>query len=255
MRRPFSVVRTVPPSDWMAMISAGLPWRLAVSASVCATTCSHPSAMTSTAPTFGMPAIRRERVVRHPHVRPELPASGEVRQRHRHRRRRCGDALGDDRRADHRRHDEDVIARADAAVRAAVAEEAGSRADRCRTSTDRPAFSRSPRSSGGSAEPRQPAGGTPAARSPRPRLLATLCVWTCAPAAMSAVARPIGLPYLITGSPAAIVAQRDLVARRDRLAHGQRRCRRGPADRPASSGCSAVATLSRSLMTSAAFTG
>ena len=55
MRRPFSVVRTVPPSDWIAMISAGLPWRLAVAASVCATTCSHPSAMTSTAPTFGCP--------------------------------------------------------------------------------------------------------------------------------------------------------------------------------------------------------
>ena len=53
MTLPFSVARTVPPSDWMATMSAGLPWARAASASTCATTCSHPSAMTTTAPTLG----------------------------------------------------------------------------------------------------------------------------------------------------------------------------------------------------------
>ena len=51
--RPRSIVRIVPPASWMAMISAGLPARRAAAASVCAMTCSHPSATTSTAPTLG----------------------------------------------------------------------------------------------------------------------------------------------------------------------------------------------------------
>ena len=40
-------------------------------------------------------------------------------------------------------------------------------------------------------------------RSPRPRVLDTLCVCTCAPAGMSCDATPIGLPYFTTASPAA----------------------------------------------------
>ena len=75
----------------------------------------------------GMRAVGGQRLVRDAHVGPELPAAGQVRQRHADRRGSRGDALGDDRRTDHGRHDEHVVARADAAVGAAVAEEARAR--------------------------------------------------------------------------------------------------------------------------------
>ena len=97
----------------------------------CATTCSQPSAMTSTAPTLGCPQYAGERVVGDAHVGAELAAAGEVRQRGAERRRRRGDPLGDDRRADDRRHDEHVIARADAAVAAAIAVEPWTCSHRC----------------------------------------------------------------------------------------------------------------------------
>jgi len=44
--------------------------------------------------------------------------------------------------------------------------------------------------------------GMACARSPRPRALATLCVCTWVPGAISDEALPIGLPYLMTRSPA-----------------------------------------------------
>ena len=53
MSIPFAVARSVPPSLWIATMYASLPARRASSASRCATTCSHPSATTMTAPTFG----------------------------------------------------------------------------------------------------------------------------------------------------------------------------------------------------------
>ena len=120
---PFSVVRTVPPSDWIATISTGLPCRLAASARVCATTCSQPSAMTSDGADVGMAAVGGEGVVGHAHVGPELPASRQVRHRGADRLNRGRDALGDDRRADDRRHDQHVVPRADAAVRPAIPQE------------------------------------------------------------------------------------------------------------------------------------
>ena len=74
-----------------------------------------------------MPAIRRQRLVRRVHVGAELAAPGGVRQRGADRRDRRGDALGDDRRADHGRHDEQMVAHADAPVGPAVAEECRTR--------------------------------------------------------------------------------------------------------------------------------
>ena len=73
---------------------------------------------------IGMAAVGRERVVGYAHVRTELSTPGEVRQGHTERRRGRRDALGDDRRADHRRDDEDVVARSDAAIGAAESAEA-----------------------------------------------------------------------------------------------------------------------------------
>ena len=54
-------------------------------------------------------------------------------------------------------------------------------------------------------------------RSPRPRVLARLCVCTWAPAAMSHDAVPMGLPYFTTASPAAMGRERDLVSAWNRL--------------------------------------
>ena len=85
----------------------------------------------------------------------------------------------DDRRADHRRHDEHVIAHADAAVRPPIARE---------TRTFSHPRALRPRASavalvGRLGQPHARLGATRARpRSPRPRLLATLCVCTCAPA-------------------------------------------------------------------------
>src|SRR5688500_16185011 len=90
-----------------------------------------------------------------------------------------------------------MIAHADAPVRAAVALERDPTVATSRTH----GF---PLSSGGSAiRPSVPIelGRT---RSPRPRALETLWVWTCAPTGMSAVATPIGLPYFMTALPDAI---------------------------------------------------
>ena len=50
---PLAMARGVPPSPWIETIADGLPAARADSASICATTCSQPSATTSTAPTFG----------------------------------------------------------------------------------------------------------------------------------------------------------------------------------------------------------
>jgi len=50
---PRAVARTVPPSPWIETICAGLPACRAVSARYWATSCSQPSAITTTAPTFG----------------------------------------------------------------------------------------------------------------------------------------------------------------------------------------------------------
>jgi hypothetical protein len=52
---PRAIVAGVPPVAWMAIISVGFPARRPASASSCAMICSHPSATTSTAPTFGCP--------------------------------------------------------------------------------------------------------------------------------------------------------------------------------------------------------
>src|SRR5471030_2011464 len=82
-----------------------------------------------------------------------------------------------------------MIPHADAAVRAAVALEL------CH------GFPRSP---GGSAIRASSGAASDRGRSPRPRVLATLWVWTCAPGGIAAVATPIGLPYLTTFSPAGI---------------------------------------------------
>ena len=95
---------------------------------LCATTCSQPSAMTSTAPTLGCAAVGGQRVVGHAHVGPELSAARQMRQRGADRRSGRGrHALRDDRRTDHGRHDEHVVARADAAVGPTIAVKTGTR--------------------------------------------------------------------------------------------------------------------------------
>src|SRR5439155_6198587 len=182
----------------------------------------------------GMLAVRGERLVRHGEIRTELTAAREMGQRGADRRNRRGDAIGNDRRADDGRHDEHVIADADTAVRPYVAAKLGCQ---CHHSI-------------GSAI--RAADATP--KSPRPRVLATLCVCTWSPGAMSRDAVPMGLPYLMTASWA-------------RIARSAILCPRGIASaattvvsltvivRPASSGSSAVATLSRRLITSTAFIG
>ena len=147
-----------------------------------------------------MAAVGGQRLVRREQVRTELAAAGQMRQRDDRRRQRFGDALGHDGRADDGGHDQHVVADADAAVRSRIIRES-----RVRSAT-RP----SSRLVVGLGQPG--AGHRPLdrARSPRPRLLATLCVWTCAPAAIGAVASPIGLPYLRIGSPAAIATSATL---------------------------------------------
>src|SRR5436309_3745256 len=87
-----------------------------------------------------------------------------------------------------------------------------------------------------------------APRSPRPRVLATLCTCTCAPAATSIVAVPIALPYLTIGSPHRIALSATLCPR----GIGSTMTSSAPlacTASPTPSGSSAVATLSRSLMT------
>ena len=162
-------------------------------------------------------------------VGPELAAAGEVRQRRADRRDRRGDPLGDDRRADDRRHDQHVIAHADAAVGPAVAR--GTPALRAVIVAARD-------------------GAAARGRSPRPRALATLCVCTCAPAAMSADRRADRAAVLDDRLARANRAQRDLVPARNRFAHAITVDAPACSSRPASSGSSAVATLSRALMTS-----
>ena len=80
-----------------------------------------------------MTAVRGERVVRHVQIRPELAAAGQVRQRRADRRDRRRDPFGDDRRADDRRHDQHVVAHADAAVGTEVAEKRRPRSHRAST--------------------------------------------------------------------------------------------------------------------------
>ena len=124
-------------------------------------------------------AVGGQRLVRETHVRPELTASGEVRQRGAERQGGRRDALGDDRRADDRGHDEHVIAGADAPVRPAKTEEAGAIVlFRCARHVQRGGRSFARSSAGSARRGWLVAGG--ASRSPRPRLLATLCVCTCA---------------------------------------------------------------------------
>ena len=124
---PLAVVRTVPPSLWMAMISRRLAGPARRLRELLRDDLLAAKRDDEHRADVRMPAVRGERFVGDAHVRAELAAAGEVRQRGRHRRGGRGDALGDDRRADHRRHDEHVIARADASVRPPIAEEAGGR--------------------------------------------------------------------------------------------------------------------------------
>src|SRR5205085_5435225 len=119
----------------------------------------------------------------------------------------------------HRRHDEHVIAYADAPIRTRIPQKGRLRRHASSGSASRAASSlvrsaEAPRSfvslerSFVSVErealAERSACRFETARSPRPRALATLCVCTCAPAAMFADAVPIGLPYLTTVSPARI---------------------------------------------------
>ena len=76
---------------------------------------------TSTAPTFGCPQYAASVSCVVCMSGPSWPQPGGVRQRRADRRDRRGDALGDDRRADHGRHHQQVVADADAAVGPAVA--------------------------------------------------------------------------------------------------------------------------------------
>src|SRR5262249_15428968 len=191
----------------------------------------------------GMRAVRRERLVRELHVGPQLTAARGVRQRRANRRDRRGDALGHPRRTDHGRHDEQMVAHADAAVGPAVSLETDGQP---RAHTSLP--------SGSASRPADAGCWRAAARSPRPRALATLCVWTCAPGRISTVATPIELPYLITGAPGAIRASASLcprgIASRTVTAPVSR-----SSTRPRSSASSAVATLSPALMTITGFEG
>ena len=126
---------------------------------------------------------------------PELAAAGGVRQRGADRRDRRGDALRDDRRADHRRHDEQVIAHADAAVGPPVARETPVAARR----RSRHAV---PRIVGRLGEPRLVDRGLRVAADRRGRACSRRCA--CGrgrPAGMSAVATPMGLPYFTTARP------------------------------------------------------
>src|SRR5439155_17726910 len=130
-----------------------------------------------------------------------------------------GDSFSDDRRADDGRHDEDVIARADAPVRTRIPEKGRLRRHASSGSASRAAslLVRSAKASRSfisvereasaisverEASAERSACGFETARSPRPLALATLCVCTCAPAAMCDDAVPIALPYLTTLSPA-----------------------------------------------------
>src|SRR5262249_35005462 len=161
------------------------------------------------------------------------------------RRDRGGDPFGDDRCADHRRDDEQVIADADPPVGAAIAlERALARAHGLLRSSGGSAIR--PSSSDGSC-------GSRLSRSPPPRALAPLCVCTCAPSGMSAVAVPIELPYLITDPPDGMCAMATLwprgIGSRTAIAPPF-----GPTSRPGSSASSAVATLSAALITITALT-
>ncbi len=78
-----------------------------------------------------MTAVRRQRLVSEMHVRPELAAAGEVRQRGAVRRRGRRHPLRDERGADDRGDHEHVVARADPAIRAPVAVETWSIVHQC----------------------------------------------------------------------------------------------------------------------------
>ena len=210
-----AVARTVPPSLWIATMCAGLPARRAASARCCATTCSHPSAITSTAPTFGCPQYAASVSCVVVHVGAELAAAA------RYAAAPSRSARPRPRRAPRRPTNRSPSAR---------------RAGGCARRRGRPAGGspgiRRARSCGRSRIPlvgrrlgeprlvdRRLARAT---RSPRPRALSTLCVWTCAPGGISAVATPIGLPYLTTLAPSGIDLHRHFVAARNRLANGER---------------------------------
>ena len=126
---PLAIAFGVPPSPWIDTIADGLPAARADSASICADDLFAPERHHQHGADVGMLAIRGQRVVRQLHVGAELPAACEVRQRHgaRHRGR---DPLGDHGRADHGRHDEDVIAHAHSPVRPPKSVEAWLRAHR-----------------------------------------------------------------------------------------------------------------------------
>src|SRR3954471_19986261 len=144
-----------------------------------------------------------------------------------------------------------MVAHADAAIRPPIPLEGDPRRRH-----PRHAHYGLPLSSGGSAiRPSAAAGPWPSRplRSPRPRALETLCVCTCAPAGISVIAIPIGLPYFITDDPAGMARSATL-------------CPRGIGSRtvidpaaastvPGDSVSSAVPTLSAALMTITCVTG
>ena len=148
------------------------------SASICATTCSQPSATTRTAPTFGCWQYAASVSCVTCMSGPSWPQPARCGSADRAGDGR-GDAFGHDRRADDGGHDEDVIAHADAAVGTPEAVEARSAGH--------------DRFSGASARRRDPRG--------RARWRRCACA-RARPARYRRVAVPIGLPYLITGSPA-----------------------------------------------------
>ena len=151
-RCPCSVARTVPPSA----LNREHFDRLAV-AFRCIGKCLRHHLLAAerdhhTAPTLGCPQYAAS-VVRRAHVGTELAAPGEVRQRRAERQRRRGDAFGDQRRADHRRNDEDVVA---GAGRPSARRNQGSRGERPARRRGSCAGPPEPRPSGGSASRVQP---------------------------------------------------------------------------------------------------
>ena len=121
---PFAVARGVPPSPWIDTIADGLPAARADSASICATTCSHPSATTSTAPTFGCWQYAASVSCVVCMSGPSWPQPCEMRQGHR-TGHRGGDPFGHHGRTHDGRHDEDMIANAHASIWTTKSVEAG----------------------------------------------------------------------------------------------------------------------------------
>ena len=170
-------------------------------------------------------AVRGQRVVRHVQVRPELAAAGQMRQRRADRRDRRRDPFGDDRRADDRRHDQHVVAHADAAVGTEVAEKRGPRRHRASTAQIAAAAG----------------AGDVVGVHVRPG----------GDIRRGGADRAAVFHHRLAGANG---AHRQLVSARNGFGrhHGRGA---GATSRPASIGSSAVATLSRSLMTRTAFIG